>query len=106
MKKCKRCDKDFEPKNPKGVFCSDKCKVYWHRENPKSLEAIPAPKEKSDTNVPVEAKKVNQEVASPSNAEILEKIKAVQNEAKPSFFNGKQFEIYKERKISNLKKQL
>ncbi len=33
MKKCLRCQKDFEPKNPKGKFCSDKCRVYWNRVN-------------------------------------------------------------------------
>ena len=32
MKKCKRCGKDFTPKNPKGKFCSDKCRVYFGRE--------------------------------------------------------------------------
>lgn len=31
MKKCSYCGKDFEPKNPKGKFCSDKCRVYFSR---------------------------------------------------------------------------
>lgn len=31
MKKCKHCGKEFEPKNPKGKFCSDKCRVYASR---------------------------------------------------------------------------
>lgn len=31
MKKCKYCHKEFEPKNPKGKFCSDKCRVYASR---------------------------------------------------------------------------
>lgn len=35
VKNCKKCGGEFEPKNPKGKFCSNKCKVYWHRANPK-----------------------------------------------------------------------
>ena len=31
MKKCNHCGKDFEPKNPKGKYCSDKCRVYASR---------------------------------------------------------------------------
>lgn len=31
MKKCLQCGSEFEPKNPKGKFCSDKCRVYWNR---------------------------------------------------------------------------
>ena len=38
MKKCKYCNKDFEPKNPKGKFCSDRCRVYFGRRE-KSLQA-------------------------------------------------------------------
>lgn len=37
MKNCKYCDREFEPKNPKGKFCSDKCRVYFSRK-PKEPE--------------------------------------------------------------------
>lgn len=30
-KECLRCGHEFEPKNPKGKFCSDVCRVYWNR---------------------------------------------------------------------------
>ena len=33
--KCKRCGVNIEPKTKRAEFCSPKCKVYWHRENPK-----------------------------------------------------------------------
>lgn len=33
MKDCKFCHTPFEPKNPKGVFCSTRCRVYWNRQN-------------------------------------------------------------------------
>jgi hypothetical protein len=33
--KCKRCGIKIEPKTKRAEFCSPKCKVYWHRENPK-----------------------------------------------------------------------
>lgn len=34
-KKCEydECGKEFTPKNPKGRFCSDKCRVYAGRKN-------------------------------------------------------------------------
>ena len=37
MKKCLRekCTVYFEPNKPKQVFCSDKCRVYYSRENKK-----------------------------------------------------------------------
>lgn len=31
IKQCLFCGKEFEPKNPKGVYCSDKCRVYANR---------------------------------------------------------------------------
>lgn len=33
MKKCKECGKDFEPKNPKGIFCSLSCRQKDYRKN-------------------------------------------------------------------------
>lgn len=38
MKNCKQCGKEFEPKNPKGVFCSDKCRVYYNRKRKVKFE--------------------------------------------------------------------
>ena len=31
MKNCLHCKKEFEPKNPKGKYCSTKCRVYHSR---------------------------------------------------------------------------
>jgi hypothetical protein len=33
--KCLQCDNEFEHKRETAKFCSDKCKVKWHRKNPK-----------------------------------------------------------------------
>lgn len=41
MKKCKRCGNEFTPKNPKGKFCSDKCRVYWNRGKIKFVSTTP-----------------------------------------------------------------
>lgn len=40
MKTCQyqECKKEFEPKNPKGRYCSDKCRVYASRKKPKENE--------------------------------------------------------------------
>jgi len=40
MKKCIKCGGEFEPKNPKGRFCSDKCRVYWNRGKNKPQEVV------------------------------------------------------------------
>lgn len=32
---CLYCEEQMESETAKKKFCSDKCKVYWHRENPK-----------------------------------------------------------------------
>jgi len=34
MKECLECRTEFEPKRDFGKFCSDKCRVKWHRKNP------------------------------------------------------------------------
>lgn len=36
MKKCLHCGKDFEPKKPKAIFCSDKCRTYAFRKSKSS----------------------------------------------------------------------
>lgn len=42
MKKCIRCGNDFEPKKPKTVYCTDKCRTYAYRERqPKKVEILP-----------------------------------------------------------------
>jgi len=33
--KCLFCEQDYLKKTKRGLFCTPKCKVYWHRENPK-----------------------------------------------------------------------
>jgi predicted GIY-YIG superfamily endonuclease len=33
MKSCLYCNTEFEPKKPKAKFCSDKCRVYFNRED-------------------------------------------------------------------------
>lgn len=32
---CKYCEGKMEAKTTRQEFCSDKCRVYWNRENPK-----------------------------------------------------------------------
>ena len=39
MKQCLHCKKEFEPLKPKAIFCSAKCRVYWHRANKKEEPA-------------------------------------------------------------------
>ena len=54
-KRCKysKCNKRFTPLNPKGVFCSDKCRVYYHREFDKNNAApTPASKKTAKKSVP------------------------------------------------------
>lgn len=35
MKLCLYCEKDFEPKKPKAIYCSNKCRTYANRKNRK-----------------------------------------------------------------------
>lgn len=48
MKKCIVCGADFEPKNPKGKFCSDKCKMKAARDKKKLIFAKPEEKLKPE----------------------------------------------------------
>jgi hypothetical protein len=41
MKECLRCKKTFEPKKPKAKFCSDKCRVYYAREQSTGMPIVP-----------------------------------------------------------------
>lgn len=57
MKQCLQCKTEFKPLKPKAIFCSAKCRVYWHRANPKTkVQDLTTP-----TNVtkPPEPKKTN-----------------------------------------------
>jgi endogenous inhibitor of DNA gyrase (YacG/DUF329 family) len=47
--KCKYCSADLEAKTTRREFCSNKCKVYWHRENKVELNNL---------NVPTNTKKI------------------------------------------------
>lgn len=38
MKNCLHCKNDFEPKKPKQIFCSDKCRVYSNRAKKTALK--------------------------------------------------------------------
>lgn len=40
MVKCKECETEFEPKNKKGVFCSDKCRQKDYRKSMAKLAKI------------------------------------------------------------------
>lgn len=111
MKKCKRCNADFEPKNPKGKFCSDKCRVYWSREK---LIEEPAnaqiPTIFQNTIESTSQKKAPPE--SPKNesnpdSSVLEQIKAYETEISllptPNAGIGKKLRESLEKKIHNLK---
>lgn len=37
MKNCLQCNSEFEPKNPKGKFCSDACKLKFNRAKSKGF---------------------------------------------------------------------
>jgi hypothetical protein len=41
--KCKYCSADLEAKTTRREFCSNKCKVYWHRENKVAFNSLAAP---------------------------------------------------------------
>ncbi len=47
---CKYCGDKLEAKTTRREFCSNKCKVYWHRENP-VLEPIITYKPTSEKSV-------------------------------------------------------
>jgi hypothetical protein len=38
MKECLYCKKEFEPKKPKQLFCSDKHRTYFHRAKKRAVE--------------------------------------------------------------------
>jgi hypothetical protein len=40
---CQRCEREFEPKRPgRARFCSDTCRVAWHRANSRTPHDLPA----------------------------------------------------------------
>lgn len=94
MKKCKYCHKEFEPKNPKGKFCSDKCRVYWNRKNGK-FKATKLLDDKTET-------------ANTGKSETQKQITTLETELK-SLGDGilaKQRRRFIEGKISELKRDL
>lgn len=42
MKKCKHCNKDFEPKTKKAVYCSTNCRVMAHQSKGRKTDAVNA----------------------------------------------------------------
>lgn len=76
MKKCRHCGKEFQPKNPKGVFCSDRCRVYHGRgvstkpPKEKPIPVKPADPKKKDLiekpKQPVEQVKEESKIPSPN----------------------------------------
>lgn len=55
--KCLYCDQKLEPKTTRQRFCSDKCRVYWNRDNAKvkisdltQPTSVLKPKEQPKTN--------------------------------------------------------
>jgi len=59
---CQRCGAKITPKTKRAKFCSDKCRVYWNRENPKvslknfnkgnkDIKPITDPKPKKDYDI-------------------------------------------------------
>ena len=40
MKECLFCKKEFEAKKAHSKFCSDKCRVYFNRVNPKKYKGL------------------------------------------------------------------
>ena len=67
MKKCKECGVEFEPKNPKGIFCSNKCKQIDYRNSIKAkLELLKK----------MQGEKVdNKEVVPPAKENVEEELK-------------------------------
>lgn len=40
MKACLNCGQDYKNKRDSSKFCSDKCRVYFNRKNPKPKESV------------------------------------------------------------------
>jgi hypothetical protein len=40
MKKCNNCLKEFEPKNPKGIFCCNSCRVIYFKKTKRAIEKV------------------------------------------------------------------
>lgn len=106
MKKCKHCGIDFEPKNPKGKFCSDKCRVYNNRtvKQPIKIDYTPPMITTSAANI----EKVNQIIDDVLKDPIRKKLEEYETELTtvPDAGLGKKRRIFLQSKISELKRQL
>lgn len=105
--KCKRCGAKITPKTKRAEFCSNKCKVYWHREKKRKVlvpEQIPEFNE-SIKNMPQAVKdKVDTSIA---NADVEIKMAELQKELaaipdKTKGF-GKQLADSIDKRIKNLR---
>tara|TARA_R110000868_G_scaffold90367_1_gene250994 strand:+ start:354 stop:668 length:315 start_codon:yes stop_codon:yes gene_type:complete len=74
---CKYCGEKLEAKTTRREFCSNKCKVYWHRESAATIEYVPNFSPTSKANIEkFEAvfKKEFDKVATPKT---LDQLKAI-----------------------------
>lgn len=65
--KCKNetCNKEFEPKTSKQIFCSDNCKKQWHRKHAKVAVGQPSPESEQEiTRLKAEIDRLNKEILS------------------------------------------
>jgi len=64
--KCKRCGSLITPKTKRAEFCSQKCKVYWHREKKRGLNNLTKPNlevkpfEQPQTNFIIDTEKIKE----------------------------------------------
>lgn len=45
---CEYCESSMESINRNKRFCSDKCRVYWNRENPKVVKPVNPPEPQNE----------------------------------------------------------
>jgi hypothetical protein len=108
MKICKHCEKEFNPKNPKGKFCSDKCRVYYSRKKPIALPNFHTVVAETPQEVVEYVKEVMDDQ---ENEDIKRQIAAIKAEKIPehrnkSSFGRKSWEIEQKNRIEELQKQL
>lgn len=71
---CLYCGGKMESKTAKKKFCSDKCKVYWHRENHTEMKIIDANKQTQEIkSITHEPPKTNYTINTVSNKEGMPK---------------------------------
>jgi hypothetical protein len=113
MKQCKECGKDFEPKNPKGIFCSTICKQKDYRKKiatkiqylkTHGLGTLKPPVGKSiDTAV------IKTTIAPPESS-LWDQLKAIESEKLPAYIQSEQGRVFwqqaQRKKINDLKSKL